>query len=57
MGSTPLSEEDLKNRMMEKFFDTLMTNPQAGMTQMQNLITVQKMMQDNGFIGDKKNGR
>ena len=57
MGSTPLSEEDIKNRMMEKFFDTLMTNPQAGMTQMQNLITVQKMMQDSGFIGDKKDGR
>lgn len=57
IGNAPTSEEDIKNRMIEKFFETLMTNPQAGMTQMQNLLAAQKMMQDGGFLGDQKNGR
>lgn len=56
ISNTPLSEEDIKNRMAEKFIETLLTNPQAGMMQMQNLITAQKMMQDSGVLGDKHNG-
>lgn len=56
ISNTPLSEEDIKNRMAERFIETLLTNPQAGMMQMQNLITAQKMMQDSGVLGDKHNG-
>ncbi len=56
-SNAPKTEEDIKNKMLEKFMDTLLTNPQAGVAQMQNLMAVQKLLQDSNFAGNKKDGR
>ena len=57
VGNVSMSEESVKNRMIERFFDTLLTNPQEGMMQVQNLIAAQKMIQDSGFAGGPNNRR
>ena len=36
------TEEDIKNRILESFMQTIINDPQKGMTQMNNLLSVQK---------------
>lgn len=54
LGGAPQTEEEIKNRMIEKFMETIMTNPKVGIEQMQNLMSAQKYMQDSGFINGGK---
>lgn len=50
MGTTHTTQEDIQNEILKSFFSTLMTNPNEGINQMQNLMQAQKFMQDNGLI-------
>lgn len=47
-SSTPIpqSEEDIKNMMLQNFLQTLMDDPQKGITQMNNLMSIQKELDD-----------
>lgn len=47
----PQSTQDL---MVQKLFDNLLTNPEEGMNQIKNLISLQKYMQENGLIKEDK---
>lgn len=46
-SSQPQSLQDI---MLSRFMDTIMTDPQKGISQMQNLIEAQKMLEDRGYI-------
>ena len=50
MGTAHTTQEDIQNEILKSFFSTLMTNPNEGINQMQNLMQAQKFMQDNGLI-------
>ena len=46
-------QSDVQDVMLQKFFETLLDNPQKGISQLGNLMTAQKMLEDKGFL--KKN--
>lgn len=41
---------DVQDMMLQKFFETLMDNPEKGLSQMKNLMNFQKLLEDNGLI-------
>lgn len=46
--------QSVQDVMMQKFFDTILTDPEKGILQVNNLLTVAKVLQENGLIkGDK----
>lgn len=46
-NNQPAALEDV---MAQKFLETLMDNPEKGFNQMKNLMDVQKLLEDNGYI-------
>lgn len=42
--------QSIQDKMLAKFMDSFMNDPQKGMAQMQNLMAAQKMLEDGGFI-------
>ncbi len=55
VDNRPQTEEDIKNQILKNFFTTLMSDPQVGMSQFQNLMAAKQMMEAQGLIGDENN--
>ena len=41
---------NVRDKMIHNFMDTIMNNPKEGLNQMQNLMAVKKYLEDNGMI-------
>lgn len=50
-NNQPANVEDV---MLQKFFDTILNDSEKGLNQIQNLMSAQKYLEDNGLIKKKK---
>ena len=48
--SSTSSSNSPQDLMLQKLFETLMTNPEQGLSQMENLMSAQELMQKKGYI-------
>ncbi len=50
-GSTPVpTEEQIKQKFLESFLTNIMNDPKKGISQMENILSAQKYLEDNGII-------